>query len=157
MDFDQAKALLAALEREGVRYVLIGSMAMAVHGVVRATEDIDFFVAPDHDNVERFKTALRSLFDDDSIDEINAEDLAGEYPVIRYGPPDERLLIDLIGRLGVAYDFDDVEIQIVDIDGVAVRVATPLMLYRMKRDTVRPQDHTDAEALRQRFDLEDQD
>jgi hypothetical protein len=34
-----------------------------------------------------------------------------------------------------------------------VRVATPEMLYRMKKDTVRPQDRLDAETLRQQFGL----
>jgi len=37
-----------------------------------------------------------------------------------------------------------------------VRVATPRMLYRMKRDTVRPQDKIDASVLRERFHLEDE-
>jgi hypothetical protein len=36
-----------------------------------------------------------------------------------------------------------------------VRVATPRMLYRMKRHTVRPIDRADAEALREKFDLGD--
>jgi hypothetical protein len=36
---------------------------------------------------------------------------------------------------------------------VRVRVATPRTLYRMKKDTVRPQDRLDAQALRERFDL----
>jgi len=44
---------------------------------------------------------------------------------------------------------------VVTIDGIAVRVATPLMLFQMKKDTVRPQDRVDAEALRQRFGLEE--
>ena len=36
-----------------------------------------------------------------------------------------------------------------------VQYATPAMLYRMKRATVRPKDRSDAEALRRRFRLED--
>jgi hypothetical protein len=43
----EAMKILAALEREGVRYVLVGSMGMAVLGIIRATRDIYFFV--DHD------------------------------------------------------------------------------------------------------------
>ncbi len=35
------------------------------------------------------------------------------------------------------------------------QVATPRMLYRMKRDTVRPQDRVDAQVLKQRFDLKE--
>ncbi|MCK6530215.1 hypothetical protein L6R50_22535 [Myxococcota bacterium] len=49
------------------------------------------------------------------------------------------------------------EAQDVHIDGVLVRVATPRTLYRMKRDTVRPLDRIDAEAIRARFALRDED
>jgi hypothetical protein len=150
--FDDVTHLLAALEREGVEYVLIGSMAMAARGVVRATQDIDFFVKPVPDNVERLRRALRSVYDDDSIDEIDSEDLAGPYPVIRYGPPEGEFVIDIVGRLGEAYSFADLESDALDIGGVSVPVATTRMLFEMKRDTVRPQDRADAEALRERLE-----
>lgn len=153
--FDDVKELFAALESHGVRYALVGSMAMAARGIVRATQDVDFFVDPDPDNIARLRLALKSVFDDDSIDEITSDDLAGSYPVVRYGPPGSEAVIDLIGRLGDAYSFGDVDADLLDIDGVAVRVATPRMLYEMKRDTLRAQDRADAEALRKRFDLED--
>ena len=39
------------------------------------------------------------------------------------------------------------------LDGIRVRVATPRMLYRMKKDTVRPQDRLDAEIMRRQFGL----
>mgnify|MGYP003381656287 CR=1 FL=1 len=76
MDFEEAKKVLSAFERAGVHYVLVGSMAMAVQGLVRATRDMDFFVSPDPDNVERLKAALKSVFADPSIDEISASDLS---------------------------------------------------------------------------------
>jgi len=37
-----------------------------------------------------------------------------------------------------------------------LRGATPEILYRTKKDTVRPEDWGDAEALRRRFKLEDE-
>jgi len=46
IDFEETKRILAALEREGVRYVLIGAMAMAAQGLVRATHDLDSPVDP---------------------------------------------------------------------------------------------------------------
>ena len=42
------------------------------------------------------------------------------------------------------------------IEGVRIRAATPRMLYEMKRNTVRPQDRLDAEAIRERFGLEEE-
>lgn len=154
MDFETFFRIATALEREGVAYVVVG-MAMAAHGLVRATRDLDLFVAPDVENVDRLKRALRSTFDDPSIDEISAEDLAGDYPAIQYVPPTGDFSIDLLARLGEAFSFRDIEAEIVDLDGLQVRVATPRMLYRMKRDTIRPQDRLDAETLRREFQLEE--
>lgn len=156
MRFEQAKALLAAFDHYGVRYVLVGSMAMAAQGLIRATRDIDFFVAPDDENVGRIKQALRSVFADESIDEISAADLAGEYPVIQYGPPDADYVIGLISRLGETFTFGDIESEEIDVEGVRIVVATPRMLYRMKRAAVRPQDRVDADALKERFELGDE-
>jgi hypothetical protein len=156
MELEEALKILAAFDRERVEYVLVGSMGMAVLGVIRATRDIDVFIAPDEDNVARLRRALASVFDDPSIDEITSADLAGDYPAIQYAPPSGDFSIDLLARLGERFRFDEIEWQEVTVDGIRVRVATPRMLYRMKRDTVRPQDKLDASALRDRFDLEDE-
>ncbi len=155
MDFDRLLALLASLGEQNVEYVLIGGAALNVHGIIRATEDIDIFVRPDRENVERLKSALRALWDDQDIDELNAEDLSGPYPVVRYGPPGEELAIDLVARLGQAFKYEDIEAETVRLEGVQIRVATPAMLYRMKKDTVRPIDRADAVALKQLFEIED--
>lgn len=156
MDFTDTLAILAALERHGVRYVLVGSLALAAHGLVRAMRSIELFVSSTADNVERLKAALREVFADESLDEISAAELAGDYPAIQYVPPHGRFALDILARLGEAFAFDDLEAETVVVDGVPVHVATPLTLYRMKRDTVRPQDRLDAEALRRRFDLGDE-
>lgn len=153
MDFDKFLEVLRALAREGVDYVLVGAVALGVHGIVRATEDVDLFVRSDGENVERLKRALRSVWDDPDIAGITAEDLAGEYPTIRYGPPGEGFVIDLLSRLGSAFAFEDLESETVDVEGVPIRVATPATLYRMKRGTLRPIDRADAAALREKFGL----
>lgn len=148
-------AVLSALHEESVEYVLVGGVAVGLHGFERATSDIDLFVRPSAENVERLRRALRRVFADPSIDEITADDLAGDYPTVRYGPPDADYLIDILGRLGTEIAFDDLEYQALEIAGTSVRLATPRTLYRMKRDTVRPIDRIDAEVLKQAFHLED--
>ncbi|MBI3801744.1 MAG: nucleotidyl transferase AbiEii/AbiGii toxin family protein [Deltaproteobacteria bacterium] len=155
MDFEKFLLLLQELEQHQVDYVLIGGVALNLHGLVRATEDIDLFVRPDESNVARLRQALRSVWADPDIEQITAADLAGDYPTIRYGPPGEEFVIDLLSRLGSAFQFADVQAEIVEVEGVRVRLATPAMLYQMKRDTVRPIDRADALALREKFDLED--
>lgn len=154
MEPDTIHALFAALRDEQVEYVLIGAIAMDVHGIGRLTEDIDLFVRPTQDNVDRLRRALRRVWRDPSIDEITASDLAGEYPAIQYVAPDGTA-IDILSRLGEAFAFDDLEATVVPYGDLEVKVATPETLYRMKRDTVRLRDKADAQVLKEKFGLKD--
>lgn len=153
--FDRLPDLLKALNTENVEYVLFGGQAVNLHGILRFTDDIDLFVSPAPENVERLRRALRRVWADPSIDEILAEDLAGEYAVVRYGTPDD-FYVDLVSRLGDAYAFADVESEWIDRGDIRARVATARMLYRMKKNTVRPLDRADAVDLKAKFHLEDE-
>ncbi|MCK5799009.1 MAG: nucleotidyl transferase AbiEii/AbiGii toxin family protein [Deltaproteobacteria bacterium] len=147
--------ILEALWLQKVEYVLIGGAALNVHGLVRATEDVDLFVAPEAENIDRLKGALRILWEDPHIEEISADDLCGDYPAVRYGPPVGSIYLDILTRLGTAVRYEDLDFEEVTIGTTIVRVATPRALYRMKRDTVRPIDRADAMALRDAFDWGD--
>jgi hypothetical protein len=153
MEFEQTKRILAAFDRHGVNYVLVGGLAMAAQGLVRATRDIDVVVSVEPKNIDRLKAALQELFNDPAVDSIRADELAGDYPAIQYVPPTGDFWIDILARLGEAFQFEDLESEEFVVEGVRVRVATPRTLYRTKKDTVRPQDRLDAQALRERFDL----
>ena len=95
---------LSAFERHGVQYVLVGCMAMAAQGIVRATRDIDVSVSADESNVARLRAALREVFGDPEIDGISAADLAGEYPAIHYAPAGGR--IERVRMQAVSPEFD---------------------------------------------------
>ncbi|MBM3465702.1 MAG: nucleotidyl transferase AbiEii/AbiGii toxin family protein [Armatimonadetes bacterium] len=153
--FQKVLALLTELNRHEVEYKVFGGIALIAHGIVRPTEDIDIFVSPTAENIDRLKRALRAVWDDPSIDEISYDDLVGDYPAVGYGPPDESLGVDILTRLGDAYSYDNVETEIKHLGSIPFAVATPRMLYDMKRDTVRPKDHADAELLKALYDLED--
>ena len=56
---------------------------------------------------------------------------------------------------GEAFRFEDVESETLMLGGFPVRIATPRMLYRMKKDTLRPIDHADAADLKAKFALRD--
>jgi hypothetical protein len=153
MNFEQVKRVLAAFEAEGVEYVVFGAAAINLLGLPRATEDLDVFIAPSAENVERLKKALRATFDDPNIDAITADDLLGDYPAVQYVPPEGTFYMDILTRLGEVYRFENVVSMRVDFDGLKVSVATPETLYEMKKATVRPKDWGDAEALRRRFKI----
>ena len=150
--------ILRAFESVGLEYVLIGATAMGFHGLVRATEDVDLLIRATGENVERLKQAFRAAYaDDPNVDDIEAADLLGDYPAIRYYPPSGDLYFDVMTRLGEAATFDKVEAEIKEFEGTRVSVASPKALYRLKRSTVRPLDRCDAEALRQHFCLEEEE
>jgi len=153
--FKKALDLLSQLNHHGVQYKVFGAMAMIAHGLVRVTEDVDLFVKPTPDNIDRLKRALRAVWDDPAIDEITSEDLCGDYPAVAYGPPDDSIGLDILTRLGEMYDYESVETEIKQVGEIRFPAATPRMLYRMKRDTVRPKDRADAELIREVFRLED--
>ena len=154
VDRDEILRVLRAFEESGLDYVLIGATAMGFHGVVRATEDLDVFIRPTAENVERLRAALRASYaGDPHIEDISAADLLGEYPAVRYYPPSGDLYFDILTRLGEAVSFESIEAETKNINGTSVQVATPAALYRMKKGTVRAKDNQDAAALRERFNL----
>ena len=144
------------MQDAGVEYIMIGAMAMGIHGVVRATQDVNMLVRAEEGNIKRIRTALRATYpEDQSVDEIRDGDLLGHYPVVRYCPPRGEYYFDFISRLGEVVTFESVESEVKDVEGIRVRVATPSALYNLKKDTVRPIDWQDAKALRQQFQLKE--
>ena len=154
MDYEVIKRVLAALESRGVKYVIFRAVALNLHGLARATEDLDIFIAPEEANIDRPEVALRDVFDDPEIENITAGDLLGEYPAVQYHPPEGAFHIDILTRLGEAFTFSDLELERVPYQDLTVSVVSSRTLYKMKKDTVRPQDRADADMLRRRFNLE---
>jgi len=147
---DQFKAfiqVLEALDTYKVDYVLIGGVAMILHGMERLTRDIDIFVKMVPENIERLRKALYSVFDDPSIEEITLEELQ-KYPVIRYGTPDG-FYIDIMARLGEVVTYEDLEYEIIDYQGIPIKISTPETLHYLKKDTVRYEDKADAMFLQE--------
>ena len=155
MDFEILKRVLAALEARGVRYAIIGAVALNLHGLARSTEDLDIFLEPDAANIDRLKLALRDAIDDPDIEGISSADLLGEYPAVQYVPPGGAFHLDILTRLGDVFAFADLETERVPYEDLLVTAVTPRMLYRMKRNTVRLKDAADAAAIRRRFSIDE--
>jgi len=153
-DEKMLRAVFRALAEQRVDYAVFGAVALGLHGLARATADLDLFLRPDPDNVEALKRALRSVIDDPSIDEISAEDLCGAYPAVRYVPP-EGFGFDVLTRLGEAFRYEDLDVEESDYEGVPVRVVTSRTLWKMKKDTARPVDRFDAAVLAEKFGFQE--
>jgi acylphosphatase len=53
--------IMNALKKARVRYLLIGGVALVIHGIVRLTADIDILLSFDEENVARFVDAMNKL------------------------------------------------------------------------------------------------
>jgi hypothetical protein len=158
MDRDELLRLFRAFEEQGLEYVLIGATAMGFHGIVRATEDADLLVKATPENLARLRGALRAVYPDDSnVDDIRDADLLGDYPAVRYYPPIGDLYLDIMTRLGEMASYETVEAEVKVVEGIRVPVATPVALYQLKRDTIRPLDRRDAAVIAERFGLKRDD
>ncbi len=149
MKTDSFLAVLKALHEHGVEYVLIGGLAVGFHDISRFTTDLDIFVKREPQNIENLRRALTAVFQDEAIIEITFEELEN-YPVLRYGTPQD-YYIDIMGRVGEAFSYDDLEYEVIESQGIPVRVATIETLIKLKKDTLRERDQLDVFYLRERL------
>lgn len=139
--------VLGAFEKENLDYVLIGGVAVVFHGLERLTRDLDVFVEMVPGNIDKLKNALKSIFQDPSIEEITFNELE-KYPVIRYGTPNN-FYIDIIGRLGEAASYRDIDCEVIEFKGIRIKVATPEALCKLKINTHRDKDKADVLFLKE--------
>lgn len=57
----RADELLLALRKAGVRFIIIGGIAVGVHGYVRATKDLDIVPDPAASNLTRLASLLHDI------------------------------------------------------------------------------------------------
>lgn len=138
--------LLAALDRAAVEFVIVGAHALASHGYVRATIDLDVLVRPTDDNARRVVAALTEFGPPLAAHGVSVQDFARPGTVYQLGVPPLR--IDLLTEIsGVAFeDAWSSRIRAV-IDGIRVNVLGRETLLRNKRASDRPKDRHDVEEL----------
>jgi hypothetical protein len=93
--------LFAALNAEGAEYLVVGAHALAAHGHVRATKDLDVWVRPSPENATRVHRALAAF--GAPLHGLSVEDLAGADLIFQIGVPPVR--IDVITSIdGVEFE-----------------------------------------------------
>ncbi len=145
-------ALLGALVRAGVDFVVIGGVAVVVQASPRFTRDLDISYATDAANLERLGTLLVAIdarlrgIEEDVPFTPDARTLRHtEMLTLTTRDGDLDLLADPPGSPG--YPALRRHADIVDLEGDAVRVASLEDLIEMKRAAGRPQDEIDIESL----------
>jgi len=138
------KDMLSALSEEGVRFLVVGAYAMAAHGYVRATSDLDIWVEPAPDNAQAVMRALQRF--GAPMHDISVRELEQSDTVLQIGVAPLRIDI-MTGVAGLEFSEayrNAVETQ---IDRITVRLLSLNDLIRNKRASGRTRDTADAEAL----------
>lgn len=148
--FDKFIEIIKSFEVNKVDYVIIGGMAINLHGFARNTEDIDIFIKHSEENIAKLNKALFEVFNDKEVYQITFDEL-NKYAVIRYGT-DYDFYIDIISRIGERFSFEDLKYETVVINDVPIKIADPQTLYKLKESTFREIDQLDLKFLKKKLD-----
>ncbi|HJT24993.1 MAG TPA: DUF6036 family nucleotidyltransferase [bacterium] len=141
------KEMLSALSGGKVEYLIVGAYALAGHGLVRATGDIDIFVRPDMENSKKVYDALRHF--GAPLSEIQADTFSQPDIIFQMGVPPRR--IDVITSItGVSFQDAWDHRQIRHVEDMDLPVLSIDDLILNKTATGRPKDLVDLEWLKKR-------
>ncbi len=136
--------LCRRLNELGARYLVCGGFAIIHAGYLRATGDLDLLIDAQLQNEAKVFTALEIL-SDKAVLELKPGEVS-EYTVVRIH---DEITVDLMASAsGIRFAEAESEIVYREIDGVLIPFASPLLLWRMKRNTHREKDQPDLYFLR---------
>jgi hypothetical protein len=138
--------LLAALLDAEARFLVVGAHALAVHGVPRATGDLDVWVDPEASNAVRVWSALQKFGAPLEQSGVCLADLQAPAMVVQIGLPPRR--IDVLTEVsGLAFEEAWGRRAVHTIDQRDVPFLGRADLIRNKRASGRAKDLADVDTL----------
>lgn len=144
--------VIRALDKANVHYCLVGGYAVALHGAVRGTVDLDFVVALEEAQFVAVEKALQAIGLSPRLP-VSAHEVfqfREEYIHKRHlvawsfvNMKDPLEVVDII----ITHDANDMEVVSMTAGKLKLRVAAIDELIKMKRLSDRPQDREDIKAL----------
>ena len=147
------KELIRSLVKHRVKYVLIGGYAVALHGAVRGTVDIDIAIGLDRSTFERAEAALEEIGLESRLpvtaDEVFSfrQEYIEKRNLIAWSFANPRRPLDVVDIL-ITEDANTIEAVNKRAFGVNIRVANIADLIAIKKKSGRAQDLEDIKALR---------
>ena len=141
-----------ALESAGVRYALVGGFAVALHGAVRGTVDVDVILAWDARSLRAAEEALKGIglvsrlpITADEVFQFRDEYIRNRSLIAWnfYNPKDLTEQLDIV----ISTDLKGKRVEKIRTGEGTLRVLARKDLIAMKRASGRPQDLADVAAL----------
>lgn len=146
------KRVVQSLDKHKVRYALVGGYAVALHGVVRGTVDIDLVIGLQMGQFAAAEQAMGEVGLQPRLP-VSAEDVftfRDEYIKNRnltawsfYNPKNPLEVVDIL----ITEDARKIKTIEKKVDRLRIQVASIDELIRMKKQSARPQDLEDVKAL----------
>ena len=137
--------LLAEFNARQVEFLLVGAHALAAHGHVRATQDLDVWVRPSPENAKRVIEALRAF--GAPLRDLTEDDLSTPGVVFQIGV--EPIRIDVLTAIdGIGFDEAWADRLMLKFADQGVCVLSKEHLIKNKLAAGRLQDLADVEALK---------
>ena len=143
-------------QKAKVPYAVVGGYALALHGIVRATVDVDFVLKLDVENYEKAEACLMRIGLKSRIP-VRAQDIIKmrkefiekrnliAWSFVDYKNPTKQV------NILITKDISDLKIEKISVGGRKIPVASLESLLEMKKESGRPQDLVDIEKIKERL------
>jgi hypothetical protein len=156
--------LFRRLEEAKVRYLVVGGIAVNLHGVNRLTHDVDLMIALDAGNLARFvAVAKRYSFKpvvpvaiDDLADAAKVRDWIENKHMLAFGLRPQNPVeptVDILVKPPLDFEAAYARRVVAEVDGQAIAIAAVADLIVMKTGTGRAKDQDDIAMLKRLEEL----
>ena len=137
------RPIFESFQKHDVRYVVFGGIAVALHGVPRATFDLDILIEPTAENARKLLKALEAC-GFGTATQVTAEEIA----TTQITRLKDRILLDIMtSSPGLTFDEAWRNRVQMEFEGQGFYVVSRDDLIRAKRAAGRPRDLEDLRAL----------
>ena len=156
--------LFRRLEEAGVRYLVVGGIAVNLHGVNRLTHDVDLMLALDPENLRRFVSVAKA-YSFEPVVPVQVEDLADPAKVrdwidnkhmlafgLRPRDPVEPT-VDILVNPPVEFEAAYARRVVAEVAGQKISIASIADIIAMKTGTGRAKDQDDVAMLKRMGEL----
>ncbi|OGW36760.1 MAG: hypothetical protein A2Y97_13635 [Nitrospirae bacterium RBG_13_39_12] len=157
--------IFISLNKRKVRYLVVGDIALMLHGVVKLNADLDLMVNLEDNNLARFISAMKGLSyrqrvpvkPEEFVDPLKRETWEKEKGVRVFSFYDLKKpmgLVDVFVDGPIEYEKLERDRIKIKTGGITIPVISKKHLIQLKKMSGRPQDIADIKALKELMKLE---